>query len=121
MPQIEFDYMDNDMVVTHVFADPKTGEIDVTNYTDDKLKLPYYRKPRNMAEVAVVFEMRSFCEERPDLDEMLEHIGLKVYDPLSICRITRGVLMGDKQWIRFKDDPIKTYDELLAYFKEHNL
>lgn len=70
-------------------------------------KIPYYIYPES-----ITFEdIQRFCETRQpprtryDIDDILRRdYGLRVYQPIQMCRISRGVTMDDDLWLLFEGE-----------------
>lgn len=87
----------------------------ITNYhryTDDWVISPFGNSDSVTYDMFLGF-LESRCPERgrPDLKELLNKWGLEVYDPVGICKATRGLMWDDFLWIRFEGDDV-TYDDI---------
>ena len=60
-----------------------------------------------------VLEMRCWDRNRPDLRELLAHIGLSDYNPYEIVRRTHGVSWNDYLWFRFPGETLSAKDVLV--------
>ena len=112
---VEFDYMKYDEVVTHVVANVKEGKFDFVNYTDDKIDKAFgYRETITEKDFNDFLEYRCFPKERANCKDILKGLGLEKvgYNPLSIVRITHGVMVHDRYWIRFKGEENLVYEEV---------
>lgn len=86
--------------------------IEVTNFTDDIVDTAFGVKTKvDINDLDEFFRDRCFPETRGDCKELLEFLGLPVFDALSICRITHGMFFDDHYWVRFDSDGDLTYDE----------
>lgn len=60
-----------------------------------------------------VLEMRCWDRNRPDLRDLLAHIGLDDYHPYEIVRRTHGVSWNDYLWFRFPGEALTAKDVLV--------
>ena len=51
---------------------------------------------------------RVFEESRPDKGEILESMGLSVFDPEDIARVTHGIMFHDSNWLRFDGEDYRS-------------
>lgn len=85
-------------------------------YTDNWLLLPFGRTDNVCYEKFIGFcEQRCPERGRADLKKLLRDWGLVIYDPVSICKVTRGLMLNDFLWIRFEGDEV-TYDDIKIRF-----
>lgn len=111
--ELEFDYMWEDEVISHVKRN-KDGSYEITDYNKDPVILPFRGKDSSQAtdeELLKFFKYRCMSEHRRDLRDALDTIGLQEYDPYNIVRKTYGLMFGDCMWVRFKG-VTKNYDEV---------
>ena len=47
-----------------------------------------------------------------DQNELLESLGLTIYNPLKIVKANRGVSMDDRLWFRFHEDKELKYEDV---------
>lgn len=106
---IEFDYLNKDVISTHVRIDTETGEVEATDYTDNLMHKFFGMRPHTIEQANISFEMRCFPRTRDRADKVLESLGLQQYNPLDIVRITHGQLNCDYNWIRFEGEDL-TWD-----------
>lgn len=108
MVDYEFTIMRYDEAVMHV----KFGEgnsIEITKFTEDKHKLPFYFEPTK--ETMFIF-IQDRCSERsrPDQKELLALIGLDEYNPYEIVKKTHGVTPDDHFWFKFPGENLTWKD-----------
>ena len=108
--KVIFDYMYRDEVSAHVEIDLKTKEVTCEEYSDVLFKQAFGLRPANMDTVVWFFRRRCFPETQDGVEELLEMLGLKQYDPYSIVKKTKGMMWKDHCWVRFEGDT-STYEE----------
>lgn len=103
---MKFDYLDeNNNILTTVSVNPITKKIKFKNYVDDPILCVFGVKGEDEVtydDLMYFFESRSFSRQRKDLPDLLEYMGLKKYDPIAICKFSKGRCAYDSHWIRFK-------------------
>lgn len=99
-----FDYMEKDILRTHVEVNRETGEVTAINYTDDIMSQAFGLRPLTIENVNFLFESRCFSRNRPDKQELLESIGLNQFCPYDIVRKTHGKMWTDWFWLRFEGE-----------------
>jgi len=60
-----------------------------------------------------IMEMRCWEKGRPDINEILNHLGLSEYNPYEIVRKTHGVSYNDFIWFRFPGEKLTSKDVLV--------
>ena len=107
-PEYEFTIMYYNEEVMHVkFAEDGTVIID--KYTDEKDKLPFYFIP-DRQQMFTYIEGRCSERSRPDQAELLNLIGLDVYNPYEIVKKTHAVTPDDYFWFRYPGENLKWED-----------
>lgn len=98
---LEFKWMYADEVKSHVWADRVNGKVivDCIDYDDRPIYNFQGKRPKTPESIINKMRQRCFEEARPDVQELLEMIGLRQYSPLDICIKTKGQLCGDRFWI----------------------
>ena len=107
---LSFEYYRKDQLCSKVSVDFETETVVQENFTDILAFQILGEADLTIDNVLDFFKERCFEEERADKDEILNHYGLEVYDPESICRITHGIMCDDDFWIKFDDDSISYED-----------
>ncbi|MCL2866021.1 MAG: hypothetical protein FWE25_10830 [Lachnospiraceae bacterium] len=115
---LEFDFMDKDIICSKVVVDFEQQLVHCEDFTDVIYKRFFGLNEPNMDNFFYFLEDRCFDRNRPDVDAIMTSLGLPTngYSPLAICKVTKGQTIDDNQWIRFKDDNIETYDDLINSF-----
>lgn len=108
---LEFQYYNKDKLCSEIRVDYNIKEVFVKNYVDNPLQQAFGKRPNTLDTVDEFFKERCFDVNRPDKYELLESIGLKIYEPEAICRKTNGLTWDDTFWICFMDEPV-SYEEI---------
>lgn len=101
---VEFEYLEENTVNSHVMFNRKTGEVKIEDFNDDPLCTFMGYNEHTIPNIMRFLQERCFPETRADRDVLLELLGLRVYNPLDIVRKTHGRMVGDFFWIRFKGE-----------------
>ncbi len=98
-----------------VTASVKVGEneIYVNRFTLHPAKQIFYADTIPNYKFGQILKDRCWDENRPDIDLLLEKIGLYEYNPYEICKKTHGKMIQDRTWFKFEGETI-TY----RYFTE---
>lgn len=107
---LKFELLSKDEVCTRVEYNPSTKEIKCEQLSPVFYKTVFGKRPHTVDNLLDFFKERVWEETRYDLDEILESLGLREYDPLSICRITHGKCWEDDMWIRFEGESLQWDD-----------
>lgn len=101
--KVKFKVMWRNDIVADVEVDYRSKKVRVINHTDNLIKRPFgiNEKP-TIKDLDEFLEGRCFPRDRVNCDQLLEDLGLKVYDPLSIVEITHGRQFDDYMWIKFQ-------------------
>lgn len=83
----------------------------ISRYTLHPAKQLFYTDKITRFEFGEILEDRCWDKHRPDINKILESIGLNEYNPYEICRYTHGQMYQDKIWFRFSGE-LLTYKEL---------
>ena len=69
----------------------------------------------------VFIESRCVTRYRKNIDELLDLMGLMVYDPWAIVKRTRGRVHRDHRWLKFGDEDKITWEEVSSrgYYDQH--
>jgi len=105
-----FDYMNKDVVCSHVEVDLTTKEIKCEDFTDIKPHLVFAKRPHTIENLNFFFESRCFPRGRKDEKDLLQYLGLMQYNPLDIVRKTHGAMYKDFCWIRFEGETLQWKD-----------
>lgn len=106
-----FDWMHEDDVVAHVECYADTGEVRCTELTNVKHWLFMGKRPHTIPYVLQKLESRCPPRTRPDIDEILEYLGVSSYSVLDIVRKTHARMAGDALWMRFEGETL-TYADI---------
>lgn len=83
----------------------------ITRYSQHPAKQIFYADKISRFEFGSILQDRCWDENRPDLKQLLAHIGLKDFNPYEICRRTHGKMEQDSIWFRFPGEML-TYEEV---------
>lgn len=109
---LNFEYLMEDEVMSKVSVNFDTGEIDVENYTDLLMFTVFGLREHTVDVLNDFFEDRCFSRHRPDVNILLDLIGLKQYNPLDIVKVTHGRTTHDTLWIRFENEKGMSYADI---------
>lgn len=93
----------------------------VTVKNDVPIKIEQFCHPNLMPAIFIndkqslitFFKNHTFDENRPDMKELLQLLGLNYYNPYLMCRKLHGIQCGQPVWLRFEDDTIQTFNEAM--------
>lgn len=106
-----FFLMWEDEVVASVKVDET--EIHVDRFTLHPAKQIFYADTIPTFKFGQILKDRCWDENRPDIDLLLEKIGLCEYNPYEICKKTHGKMIQDRTWFKFEGETI-TYNSLIG-------
>lgn len=100
---MRFNYMSGDgQILTSVTINRLTKKVKVVNYTEEIVDRAFGVKENvTYQDVVDFFEKRTFPRNRSDLQDILDAMGLKKYDPYLMCRKLQGRRAQDQKWIDF--------------------
>lgn len=100
---IRMEYMCEDDCCTVILVNPKEKKIAVINETDNLLHRAFGIKAKpDWKDFEEFLESRCFPRSREDVDEILDDLGLKGYEPLEIVKKSGGRMAEDLQWIKIR-------------------
>lgn len=108
--KLVFDYMNKNVVCSHVEVNLRTREVYCEDFTNVVHHLVFAKRPHTVENLNFFFETRCFPRGREDEKDILEFLGLRQYNPLDIVRKTHGVMYKDYNWIRFEGENIQWED-----------
>ena len=96
-------------------ADFDTTHVEVTNYIDDRFKLPFgLREDITLDEYEGFLRYRCFPQRRENAEQLLHTTGISFYAVRDILKKTHGVKNEDKLWLSFGSYPAGEYSQLRA-------
>lgn len=98
------------MLCTKIHIDYSLGKVSVKNYTDDIMEQALGKRESSIDSVLEFLGERVFEESRPDKGEILESMGLRIFDPEAIARVTHGIMFHDSNWLRFDNEDLSWED-----------
>lgn len=115
-----FDFMDYDIVRTHVDV-YDNGKVEFENFTDDVMEKAFgAREEVDSVDVMKFFARRCMPPDRDNIDRALKELGLERYNPKAIVEKTHGLRIEDTNWVRF-NGVTKTFAEVNEEVYEGNL
>ena len=92
----------NDELLTSVQINPLTKKVKFKNHTDEYVKCAFGKKEKvTYDDVIDFFKRRTYQENRADLHDILKAMGLEKYDPVAMCKYSKGRTAEDGKWIEF--------------------
>jgi len=83
----------------------------ISRYTKHPVKQIFYNEKITRFELGEILTDRCWDPKRPDINRILELMGLDEFNPYEICRRTHGRMYQDNIWFRFPGEKI-TFEEL---------
>lgn len=108
---LDFEYFCGSELCTRVHVDYNKGTVEVENFTDDLVNQAFGKQKVSIESIDEFFRDRVIPETRVDIKEVLEELGMTVFDAEAIARISNGTLTCDNNWIRFDKSNI-TWEEI---------
>ena len=99
LDNFSFEVYWKDDITARVYVRGKN--VTVSKYTENPGKQLFAEKKMTRYQLGKIFEMRCWEKGRADINEILENLGLKEYNPYEIVRKTHGVSYNDYIWFRF--------------------
>lgn len=85
-------------------------KVTLEKYSDKLSDKQFPTDTPTIEEVYAWIEERCFPESRANKKELLEAMGLTLYEPLEIVKITHGLLHEDYNWILWEGEEINYED-----------
>ena len=111
MDEFTFEVYWKDEITARVYV--KKKNVIVSRFSDNPGRQLFAEKKMTRYQLGKILELRCFEKGRPDIDEILKHLGLKEYNPYEIVRKTHGVSHNDFIWFRFPGENITSKDVLV--------
>ena len=93
-----------DTLCARIAADETEKTVCIENLATDYLKLPFGNNPNpSWADYQHFLEDRCIPKTRAGLQEYLEAIGVRTYEPLEIIRKTQGCMAEDDLWLTVEE------------------
>lgn len=98
-------YYEYERLCSIIHADYEKETVQVENYCENPIKTAFgnCKKP-TWKQYLEFLSSRCIPKERGGLREYLAAIGVAVYDPLAIIRVTKGKMAEDHQWLTIEED-----------------
>ena len=103
-----------------VIASVKIGdsEVNVDRFVLHPAKQIFYSDTIPRFKFGQILKDRCWDENRPDIDLLLDKIGLSEYNPYEICKKTHGKMAQDRTWFKFDGETL-TYRVLIGKDNEN--
>lgn len=111
LDNFSFEVYWKDDITARVYVRGKN--VTVSKYTENPGKQLFADKKMTRYQLGKIFEMRCWEKGRADINEILENLGLKEYNPYEIVRKTHGVSYNDYIWFRFPGEQLTSKDVLV--------
>ena len=111
MDEFTFEVYWKDEITARVYV--KKKNVIVSRFSDNPGRQLFAEKKMTRYQLGKILELRCFEKGRPDIDEILKHLGLKEYNPYEIVRKTHGVSHNDFIWFRFPGEKLTSKDVLV--------
>ena len=111
LDNFSFEVYWKDDITARVYVRGKN--VTVSKYTENPGKQLFAEKKMTRYQLGKIFEMRCWEKGRADINEILENLGLKEYNPYEIVRKTHGVSYNDYIWFRFPGEQLTSKDVLV--------
>lgn len=101
--------------IAEIDFDPKKETVSrYKTYSDNIIFLPFgVCKTPDYRRLCEYFKSRCWDPSRPDIDRLLNKLGLDFFEPLAIVKKTHGLMFKDFLWMKFDSDPEDlTYDKI---------
>lgn len=112
---LEFEYLFENKVMSHVKVDFDTGVVECKDFTDNPDFTVFGTNEHTIDELYEFFEERSWDSGRRDLRHLFGVLGLVKGDLLGLMRETHGKTWHDTFWIRFKGEDLVFHDIFPEY------
>ena len=94
-------YWENDLTA---IATVSGNRVTIQKFTDNIAKQFFYAyNSMDISQLSELLEMRCWERERVDINDILQRLGIKEYDPIEIVKRTFGVSYNDQIWFNFYD------------------
>lgn len=91
----------------------KGSKVHVSRYCSHPVKQLFAQENMTRYQLNKILEMRCFEKERGDIRQILNHLGLKEYNPQEMVKRTHGVSYNDYIWFRFPGEKLMAKDVLV--------
>lgn len=88
-----------------------TKDVAITRYVLHPAKQLFYADKITRFELGdVILRNRCYDKSRPDMDRILQSMGLDEYDVYKMCRKTHGIMAQDFIWFRYEGETLEWKD-----------
>lgn len=91
----------------------KGSGVHVSRYCSHPLKQLFSQEKMTRYQLNRILEMRCFEKGRGDIRQILDHLGMKEYNPQEMVKKTHGVSYNDYIWFRFPGENLTAKDVLV--------
>ncbi|MCL2694287.1 MAG: hypothetical protein FWE60_04190, partial [Oscillospiraceae bacterium] len=109
----------NTLLVEYTISETGVVDYSFNPNTNEKI-LTSVRRALTLNDIFFLFTSRIFPDKTPYTAMEMERFEIYEYQPYNIIRKTRGMLPGDKYWLRFEGESINyktALDEHRAYYE----
>lgn len=89
------------------------ARVEIAKYCEHPVKQIFAAKRITRHQLNRILELRCIERGRPDIQQILNHLGLQEYNPYEIVRKTHGVSYNDYIWFRFPGENLTAKDVLV--------
>ena len=100
-----------------LWENEKTADVDVgvstvrvKRHVLHPVKQIFYADEITRYELGNILRSRCYDRRRPDIDKILEFMGLQEYDVYKMCRFTHGKMAQDFIWFRYEGEDLRWED-----------
>ena len=111
MDDFTFEVYWKDEITARVYV--RKQNVTVSRFSENPGKQLFAERKMTRYQLGKILEMRCWQKERADIHEILDHLGLKEYNPYEIVRKTHGVSYNDFIWFRFPGEKLTSKDVLV--------
>lgn len=111
LDNFHFEVYWKDEITARVYV--KGNDVTVSRFTENPGKQLFAGKKMTRFQLGQIFELRCWEKGRPDINDILRHLGVEEYNPYEIVRKTHGVSVNDYIWFRFPGEKITSEDVLV--------
>ena len=111
LDEFVFEVYWKDEITARVYV--KKKYVIISKFTENPGKQLFAERKMTRYQLGKIFEMRCFEKGRPDIADILNHLGLSEYNPYEIVKKTHGVSYNDYIWFRFPGEHLTSRDVLV--------
>lgn len=105
-----FDVYWKDELTASITISGDRKSVDYKRFSDNIGEAPFMFENPTIEQIYDFIESRCMNKHRPQLEEYLNDLGIKEYNPYEIVKITHGVMWEDFMWFKFPKENITWKD-----------